>query len=231
MARQKSGIARPVLERRYAHHDLCETIVEVFPESAIRDCLFQLDIRCRDDAGINFHRLHGSHRLDVLLSNIAPERESGTPWVPHLIGEQAVALAKAVKYVSAGTVEFIVDTKRNFYFLEMNTRLQVEHPVTELVTGLDLVELMIRIAAGEKLPFKQKDVKLTGWAIETHRLELYGRCPSCRGATLDVPTGVGGATNVEYIPYHICSSRITVHRIYRDASHPSHLLLPIVPVQ
>ena len=82
------------------------------------------------------------------------------------MGEQAVALAKAVKYQSAGTVEFVVDQKRNFYFLEMNTRLQVEHPVTEIVTGLDLVELMIRVAAGEKLPLAQKDVALKGWALE-----------------------------------------------------------------
>jgi propionyl-CoA carboxylase alpha chain len=83
------------------------------------------------------------------------------------MGEQAVALAKAVDYRSAGTVEFIVDPRRNFYFLEMNTRLQVEHPVTELTTGLDLVELMIRVAAGEKLPLAQADVRLDGWAIES----------------------------------------------------------------
>ncbi len=90
------------------------------------------------------------------------------------MGEQAVALAKAVDYKSAGTVEFIVDAKRNFYFLEMNTRLQVEHPVTELVTGLDLVEWMIRIADGDKLTIKQKDVKLTGWAVETR---IYAEDP------------------------------------------------------
>ncbi|HVP85410.1 MAG TPA: acetyl/propionyl/methylcrotonyl-CoA carboxylase subunit alpha [Rhizomicrobium sp.] len=90
------------------------------------------------------------------------------------MGEEAVALAKAVGYDSAGTVEFIVDKDRNFYFLEMNTRLQVEHPVTELITGLDLVELMIRSAAGEKLPLKQADVKLNGWAIESR---IYAEDP------------------------------------------------------
>ncbi|MEM7524207.1 MAG: acetyl/propionyl/methylcrotonyl-CoA carboxylase subunit alpha [Pseudomonadota bacterium] len=90
------------------------------------------------------------------------------------MGEQSVALAKAVDYRSAGTVEFIVDAQKNFYFLEMNTRLQVEHPVTEEVTGLDLVELMIRVAAGEQLPFGQNDVRLDGWAMEAR---LYAEDP------------------------------------------------------
>ncbi len=90
------------------------------------------------------------------------------------MGEQAVALAKAVDYTSAGTVEFIVDKDRNFYFLEMNTRLQVEHPVTELVTGVDLVEQMLRVAAGEKLSLTQDEVKLTGWAMESR---IYAEDP------------------------------------------------------
>jgi propionyl-CoA carboxylase alpha chain len=90
------------------------------------------------------------------------------------MGEQAVALAKAVGYDSAGTVEFVAGQDRSFFFLEMNTRLQVEHPVTELVTGIDLVEQMIRIAAGEKLALRQADVKLNGWAVESR---IYAEDP------------------------------------------------------
>jgi len=131
------------------------------------------------------------------------------------MGEQAVALAKAVKYKSAGTVEFIVDRNRKFYFLEMNTRLQVEHPVTELITGLDLVELMIKVAAGEKLPFQQKDVKLNGWAVEArvyaedpfrNFLPSTGRLVKYRepvpGPDVRVDTGVyeGGEISMFYDP-------------------------------
>ena len=90
------------------------------------------------------------------------------------MGEQSLKLAQAVGYASAGTVEFIVDGDRNFYFLEMNTRLQVEHPVTELITGVDLVEQMIRVAYGEKLSLTQNDIKLTGWAMESR---LYAEDP------------------------------------------------------
>ena len=91
------------------------------------------------------------------------------------MGEQAVALAKAVDYDSAGTVEFVAGQDRSFFFLEMNTRLQVEHPVTELITGIDLVEQMIRVAAGEKLSITQDDVKLDGWAVESR---IYAEDPT-----------------------------------------------------
>jgi propionyl-CoA carboxylase alpha chain len=131
------------------------------------------------------------------------------------MGEQAVALAKAVGYRSAGTVEFIVDAKRNFYFLEMNTRLQVEHPVTEMVTGIDLVEQMIRIAAGEKLGLTQKDVILTGWAIEARvyaedplrnflpsigRLTRYREPIAGRGVRIDSGVYEGAEISVYYDP-------------------------------
>jgi propionyl-CoA carboxylase alpha chain len=130
------------------------------------------------------------------------------------MGRQAVALARAVDYRSAGTVEFIVDQRRNFYFLEMNTRLQVEHPVTELVTGLDLVELMIRVAAGEPLPFAQRDVELSGWAIEArvyaedparNFLPSIGRLvryqpPSGQGVRLDAGVFEGAEISVYYDP-------------------------------
>lgn len=105
--------------------------------------------------------------------------EAPSPFVDEAMradmGAQAVALAKAVNYQSAGTVEFIVDSDKNFYFLEMNTRLQVEHPVTELITGLDLVEQMIKIAAGEELEFDQSGVTLKGWAMESR---LYAEDPT-----------------------------------------------------
>ena len=132
------------------------------------------------------------------------------------MGEQAVSLAAAVDYHSAGTVEFIVDKDKNFFFLEMNTRLQVEHPVTEYITGLDLVELMIRVADGEKLPFKQADIKLNGWAIESRiyaedpfrnflpsigRLVKY-RPPVEEEGAVRVDTGVyeGGEISMYYDP-------------------------------
>ncbi|MEM7443146.1 MAG: acetyl/propionyl/methylcrotonyl-CoA carboxylase subunit alpha [Pseudomonadota bacterium] len=131
------------------------------------------------------------------------------------MGAQAVALARAVDYRSAGTVEFIVDAARNFYFLEMNTRLQVEHPVTEAVTGLDLVEWMIRIAAGEPLDFGQEDVTMSGWAMEarvyaedpargflpsTGRLVRYRPPAETTGIRIDTGVDEGGEISMFYDP-------------------------------
>jgi len=120
----------------------------------------------------------GERECSIQRRNQKVVEEAPSPFLDEAtrraMGEQSVALAKAVDYQSAGTVEFIVDRNRNFYFLEMNTRLQVEHPVTELVTGIDLVEQMIRVAAGERLAFSQDDVKLNGWAIESR---LYAEDP------------------------------------------------------
>jgi propionyl-CoA carboxylase alpha chain len=125
------------------------------------------------------HVIHlGERECSIQRRNQKVVEEAPSPFIDaktrEAMGAQAVALAKAVGYDSAGTVEFIVDKNRDFYFLEMNTRLQVEHPVTELVTGLDLVEEMLKIAAGEKLQIKQKDVKLSGSAIETR---IYAEDP------------------------------------------------------
>ncbi len=120
----------------------------------------------------------GERECSIQRRNQKVVEEAPSPFLDEktrrAMGEQAVALSKAVDYQSAGTVEFIVDRDRNFYFLEMNTRLQVEHPVTELVTGVDLVEQMIRIAAGEKLAIRQEDVRLNGWAVESR---LYAEDP------------------------------------------------------
>ena len=150
------------------------------------------------------------------------------------MGEQAVALAKAVGYDSAGTVEFVAGQDRSFFFLEMNTRLQVEHPVTELVTGIDLVEQMIRVAAGEKLKLKQADVKLNGWAVEsrvyaedptrnflpsTGRLTTY-RPPEesqANGVTVRNDTGVyeGGEISIWYDPM---IAKLVTHAKTREAA-------------
>ncbi|MDP9162265.1 MAG: acetyl-CoA carboxylase biotin carboxylase subunit [Acidobacteriota bacterium] len=130
------------------------------------------------------------------------------------MGEVAVQVAKAANYANAGTIEFLVDEQKNFYFLEMNTRLQVEHPVTELVTGLDLVHLQIKIAAGEKLPFSQEDIKLRGHAIECRiyaedpdnqympspgRVTLL-REPSGPGIRVDAGIYEGWSVPIEYDP-------------------------------
>ena len=120
----------------------------------------------------------GERECSIQRRNQKVVEEAPSPFLDEAtrkaMGEQAVALAQAVGYTSAGTVEFIVDGDKNFYFLEMNTRLQVEHPVTELITGVDLVEQMIRVANGEPLSMTQADVKLTGWAIENR---LYAEDP------------------------------------------------------
>ena len=146
------------------------------------------------------------------------------------MGEQAVALARAVDYESAGTVEFIVDRERQFYFLEMNTRLQVEHPITEMVTGLDLVECMIRIAAGEPIGFEQGEVTLKGWAMEsrvyaenplrgflpsTGRLVRYMPPESMGDVRVDTGVREGGEISIYYDPM---IAKLVTRGDTRDAS-------------
>ncbi len=136
-----------------------------------------IEIQVLGDAHGNMVYL-GERECSIQRRNQKVIEEAPSPFLDwatrKAMGEQAVALAKTVGYTSAGTVEFIVDDKRNFYFLEMNTRLQVEHPATELITGIDIVEKMIRVAAGEKLGLNQSDIKLNGWAIESR---LYAEDP------------------------------------------------------
>ncbi|MGB8274968.1 MAG: acetyl/propionyl/methylcrotonyl-CoA carboxylase subunit alpha [Alphaproteobacteria bacterium] len=161
----------------------------------------------------------GERECSIQRRNQKVIEEAPSPFIDaktrKAMGEQAVALAKAVGYHSAGTVEFVAGADKSFYFLEMNTRLQVEHPVTECVTGLDLVEQMIRIARGEKLSFTQKDVKLDGWAIEArvyaedpfrNFLPSIGRLaryrPPSRAEGVRVDTGVyeGAEISMYYDP-------------------------------
>jgi propionyl-CoA carboxylase alpha chain len=165
----------------------------------------------------------GERECSIQRRNQKVIEESPSPLLDEVtrkkMGEQAVALAKAVGYDSAGTVEFVAGQDRSFFFLEMNTRLQVEHPVTELVTGVDLVEEMIRSAAGEPLRLKQADVKLTGWAVESRVyaedptrgfLPSTGRLTRYRppaegthdGVTVRNDTGVfeGGEISIHYDP-------------------------------
>ena len=146
------------------------------------------------------------------------------------MGEQAVALARAVDYHSAGTVEFVSDQKKNFYFLEMNTRLQVEHPVTEFVTGLDIVEQMIRVANGEKLAFGQDDIRLDGWAMEARvyaedpergflpsigRLARYDVPAEGKGLRIDSGVAEGSEVSMFYDPM---IAKLVVHGKDRQAA-------------
>ena len=156
------------------------------------------------------------------------------------MGEQSVALAKAVNYDSAGTVEFIVDGDKNFYFLEMNTRLQVEHPVTELITECDLVEQMLLVASGEKLAIKQKDVGIKGWAVETriyaedpyrNFLPSIGRLKRCRfptegklgGGVVRIDTGVREGDEISMF-YDPMIAKMVTHADTREKAIDVHEL-------
>ena len=153
-----------------------------------------------------------------------------TPEMREAMGEQAVALAAGGRLLRAGTVEFIAGADRSFYFLEMNTRLQVEHPVTEMVTGLDLVEQMIRVAAGEKLGFGQDEVRLDGWSVEsrvyaedpyahflpsTGRLVRYRPPPMHDGIRVDDGVAEGGEVSMFYDPM---IAKLVTHGETREAA-------------
>src|SRR5215208_1317922 len=193
----------------------------VFIEKFIEDPR-HIEIQLLGDKHGNVIHL-GERECSIQRRNQKIVEEAPSPLIDaatrHKMGAQAVALAKAVGYDSAGTVEFVAGQDRRFYFLEMNTRLQVEHPVTELVTGIDLVEEMIRVAAGEKLRLSQADVKLAGWAVESriyaedpvrNFLPSTGRLVTDRppnegvqdGVTVRNDTGVyeGGEISIYYDP-------------------------------
>ncbi len=191
-----------------------------------------IEIQVLGDAHGNFVYL-GERECSIQRRHQKVIEEAPSPFIDAetraAMGAQAVALARAVDYRSAGTVEFIVDRARNFYFLEMNTRLQVEHPVTEMITGLDLVELMLRIAAGEKLPLRQEDLRFDGWAIEARVyaedpirgfLPSTGRMvrylpPSGDGVRVDDGVYEGAEITVYYDPM---IAKLIVHGRDRDAA-------------
>jgi propionyl-CoA carboxylase alpha chain len=208
----RSGFESAVNEARSSFGD-----DRVFIERFVEDPR-HIEIQIMADTHGNVIHL-GERECSIQRRHQKVVEEAPSPFVTddlrERMGAQAVALAKAVDYRSAGTVEFIVDSERNFFFLEMNTRLQVEHPVTEYVTGLDLVELMIRSAAGEKLPISQADVSLTGWAVETRvyaedplrnfmpsigRLVRYQAPPEDAHVRVDTGVFEGGDISMFYDP-------------------------------
>jgi propionyl-CoA carboxylase alpha chain len=200
-----------------------------------------IEIQVLGDAHGNIVYLH-ERECSIQRRHQKVIEEAPSPFISdttrRAMGEQAVALAKAVKYQSAGTVEFVVGKDQGFYFLEMNTRLQVEHPVTESITGIDLVEQMIRVAAGEKLPFVQADIPRRGWAIEcrinaedpfrgflpsTGRLVRYLPPPQTMEAAAPVPEGGGvrvdtGVYEGGEIPMYYDSmiAKLIVHGLDRE---------------
>jgi len=231
MAEVAEGFARARSEAKSSFGD-----ERVFIEKFITDPR-HVEIQILGDKHGNLIHL-GERECSIQRRNQKVIEEAPSPLIDEAtrkkMGAQAVALAKAVGYDSAGTVEFVAGQDKSFYFLEMNTRLQVEHPVTELVTGIDLVEQMIRVAAGEKLSIKQSDVKLSGWAVEsriyaedpyrnflpsTGRLTRY-RPPeetSASGVTVRNDTGVyeGGEISLFYDPM---IAKLVTHAATREAA-------------
>ena len=192
----------------------------------------QIEIQVLADAHGNVIHL-GERECSIQRRHQKVVEEAPSPFLDaemrEAMGAQSCALAAAVGYRSAGTVEFIVDKDRNFYFLEMNTRLQVEHPVTEMITGLDLVEQMIRVANGEKLSLRQEDVKIDGWAVETRvyaedprrnflpaigRLVRY-RAPVQDGINVRIDTGVGEGSEISMF-YDPMIAKLATHGADRN---------------